>query len=92
MGRFVDGAVKSHWSTATGPLAVTYTRRTSTPPSPPAYVIASEQHVAVPDHEKIVFEQFSDEAASAGRGRINDARVAAPHGVAPDSATDPPLG
>jgi predicted DNA-binding protein with PD1-like motif len=57
-----------------------------------AYVIASEHHLAVPAHEQVVFEQFPDEAAPAGRGRINDTRVAAPHHVATDSATDPPLG
>jgi predicted DNA-binding protein with PD1-like motif len=43
-----------------------------------AYVIPSEHHVAVPAHEQIVFEQFPDEGAPAGRGRINDTRVALP--------------
>jgi uncharacterized protein len=40
-----------------------------------AYVIPSNHHVAVPAHEKIVFEQFPDEDAPAGRGRLNDTRV-----------------
>ena len=47
-----------------------------------AYVIASEHHVAVPAHEQIVFELFPDEGAPAGRGRINDTRVALPPPVA----------
>ena len=47
-----------------------------------AYVIPSEHHVAVPAHERIVFEQFPDEAAPVGRGRLNDTRVGAPHPVA----------
>jgi predicted DNA-binding protein with PD1-like motif len=42
-----------------------------------AYVIPSEQHVAVPADEHIVFEKVPDEPA--GRGRINDTRVAGPH-------------
>jgi uncharacterized protein len=41
-----------------------------------AYVIPSEQHVAVPADEQIVFEKVPDEPA--GRGRINDTRVAVP--------------
>jgi hypothetical protein len=41
-----------------------------------AYVIPSEHRVAVPAHEQIVFELFPDEGAPAGRGRINDTRVA----------------
>ena len=49
-----------------------------------AYVIPSEQHVAVPADEQIVFEQVPDEPA--GQGRINDTRVAAP----PSSATSTP--
>jgi predicted DNA-binding protein with PD1-like motif len=47
-----------------------------------AYVIPSEHHVAVPADEQIVFEQFPDEGAPAGRGRINDTRVALPPPVA----------
>jgi uncharacterized protein len=43
-----------------------------------AYVIASEHQVAVPAHEQVVFAQFPDKGAPAGRGRINDTRVAAP--------------
>ena len=43
-----------------------------------AYVIASEHRVAVPAEEQIVFELFPDESAPAGRGRINDTRVALP--------------
>ena len=46
-----------------------------------AYLIPSEQRVAVPADEQIVFEQVPDEPA--GRGRINDTRVA----VLPSSAT-----
>jgi predicted DNA-binding protein with PD1-like motif len=49
-----------------------------------AYVIPSDQHVAVPADERIVFEQVPDEPA--GRGRINDTRVAVP----PPSATSTP--
>jgi predicted DNA-binding protein with PD1-like motif len=49
-----------------------------------AYVIPSEQHVAVPADEQIVFEQVPDEPA--GRGRINDTRVA----VLPSLATSTP--
>jgi predicted DNA-binding protein with PD1-like motif len=51
-----------------------------------AYVIPSNHHVAVPADEQIVFEQFPDEGAPAGRGRINDTRVAPP----PPSATSTP--
>jgi predicted DNA-binding protein with PD1-like motif len=40
-----------------------------------AYVIPSEHRIAVPAHEQIVFEQFTDKGAPAGRGRINDTRV-----------------
>jgi uncharacterized protein len=40
-----------------------------------AYVIPSEQHVAVPQHEQIVFERFPDEDAPQDRGRNNDTRV-----------------
>ena len=47
------------------------------------YVIASEHHVAVPAREQIVFELFPDEGAPAGRGRINDTRVALPPPVLP---------
>jgi uncharacterized protein len=47
-----------------------------------AYVIASAHHVAVPIDEQIVFEQFRDDAAPAGRGRISDTRVALPSSVA----------
>jgi predicted DNA-binding protein with PD1-like motif len=54
-----------------------------------AYVIASEHHVAAPAHEQVVFEQFPDKAAPAGRGRINDTRVAAPHPLATGSPTAP---
>jgi hypothetical protein len=43
-----------------------------------AYVIPSEHHVVVPAHERIVFEQFPDEAAPVGRGRLNDTRVGVP--------------
>ena len=43
-----------------------------------AYVIPSEHHVVVPAHEQIVFEQFPDEAAPVGRGRLNDTRVGVP--------------
>ena len=42
-----------------------------------AYVIPSEQHVAVPADEQIVFEQIPDEGPP-GRGRINDTRAAFP--------------
>jgi uncharacterized protein len=49
-----------------------------------AYVIPFEQHVAVPADEQIEFGQVPDEPA--GRGRINDTRVAAP----PSSATSTP--
>jgi uncharacterized protein len=41
-----------------------------------AYVIASEHHVAVPAHDQIAFEQFPDQGAPRGRGRITDTRVA----------------
>ena len=41
-----------------------------------AYVIPSEQRVVVPADEQIVFEKVPDEPA--GRGRINDTRVAVP--------------
>jgi hypothetical protein len=47
-----------------------------------AYVIPSEHHVDVPAHEQIVFEQFPDEGAPAGRGRLNDTRVTVPHALA----------
>jgi uncharacterized protein len=47
-----------------------------------AYVIPSEHHVAVAAHEQIVFEQFPDKDAPAGRGRLNDTRVAARHPAA----------
>jgi hypothetical protein len=47
-------------------------------------VINFEQHVAVPADEQIKFGQVPDEPA--GRGRINDTRVAAP----PSSATSTP--
>jgi hypothetical protein len=57
-----------------------------------AYVIPSEYHVAVPAHEQIVFEQFPDEAAPAGRGRLNDTRVGAAHPVATGSPAVPKLG
>jgi hypothetical protein len=40
------------------------------------------QQAAVPAHEQIVFEQFPDEDAPAGRGRLNDTRVAARHPAA----------
>jgi hypothetical protein len=53
----------------------TYIRPTSAPRSPAPYVIPSNHHVAVPPHEQIVFEQFPDEDAPQGRGRINDTRV-----------------
>jgi uncharacterized protein len=43
-----------------------------------AYVIASEHHVAVPAHEQVVFDQFPDDGAPVGRGRINDTRVTLP--------------
>jgi uncharacterized protein len=43
-----------------------------------AYVIPSEHHIAVPAHEQVVFEQFPDEGAPVGRGRINDTRVGPP--------------
>jgi uncharacterized protein len=49
-----------------------------------AYAIPSEHHVAVPADEQIGIEQVLDEPA--GRGRINDTRVAAP----PSSATSTP--
>ena len=49
-----------------------------------AYVIPSGQHVAVPADEQIVFEQVPDEPA--GRGRIDDTRVAVP----PPSAANTP--
>jgi predicted DNA-binding protein with PD1-like motif len=57
-----------------------------------AYVIPSEHHVAVPAHEQIVFEQFPDEDAPVGRGRLNDTRVAAPHPAATGSPAAPGLG
>ena len=57
-----------------------------------AYVIPSEHHVAVPAHEQIVFEQFRDEDAPVGRGRLNDTRVAAPHPAATGSPAAPGLG
>ena len=47
-----------------------------------AYVIPSDHHVAVPAHEQIVFERFPDDGAPAGRGRLNDTRVALPPPVA----------
>jgi uncharacterized protein len=47
-----------------------------------AYVIPSDHHVAVPPGEQIVFERFPDEGAPAGRGRLNDTRVALPPPVA----------
>jgi hypothetical protein len=40
-----------------------------------AYVIPSNHHVAVPQNEQIVFQQFPDEGAPRGRGRLNDTRV-----------------
>ena len=43
-----------------------------------AYLIPSEHHIAVPAHEQVVFDQFPDEGAPAGRGRINDTRVGPP--------------
>jgi uncharacterized protein len=43
-----------------------------------AYVIASDDQVAVPAHEEIVFAQFPDKDGPTGRGRVNDTRVAAP--------------
>ncbi|MFZ0903179.1 MAG: DUF296 domain-containing protein [Mycobacterium sp.] len=43
-----------------------------------AYVIPSEHHIEVPAHEQVVFEQFPDEGAPAGWGRINDTRVGPP--------------
>src|ERR1700686_5236985 len=54
-----------------------------------AYVIPSEHHVAVPAHEQIVFEQFPDEDAPVGRGRLNDTRVAAPNPAATGSPPAP---
>jgi len=57
-----------------------------------AYVIPSEHHVAVPAHEQIVFEQFPDEDAPVGRGRLNDTRVAAPHPAATGSPPAPGIG
>ena len=57
-----------------------------------AYVIPSEHHVAVPAHEQIVFEQFPDEAAPVGRGRLNDTRVGAPHLLATGSPAAPGPG
>ncbi|HTF53201.1 MAG TPA: DUF296 domain-containing protein [Pseudonocardia sp.] len=39
-----------------------------------AYVIVSEQHVAIPANENIVFDPSGD--GLPGRGRINDTRVA----------------
>jgi predicted DNA-binding protein with PD1-like motif len=57
-----------------------------------AYVIASEHHVAVPAHEQIVFDQFPDDGAPVGRGRLNDTRVAAPHPAATGSPPAPGIG
>ena len=50
-----------------------------------AYVIPSEQHVAVPADEQIVFEKVPDEPA--GRGRINDTRVP----LGPPATGTPPV-
>ena len=55
-----------------------------------AYVIPSEHHVAVPPDEQIVFEQFPDDGAPAGRGRLNDTRVALPR--SPATGTPPAPG
>ena len=57
-----------------------------------AYVIPSEHHVAVPAHEQIVFAQFPDKDAPAGRGRLNDTRVAAPTPLATGSPPAPNPG
>jgi uncharacterized protein len=57
-----------------------------------AYVIAVEHHVAVPAHEQIVFAQFPDERAPAGRGRLNDTRVAAPTPLASGAPPAPGPG
>jgi hypothetical protein len=57
-----------------------------------AYVIPSEHHVDVPGHEQIVFEQFPDEDAPAGRGRLNDTRVAAPTPLATGAPPAPGPG
>jgi uncharacterized protein len=54
-----------------------------------AYVIPSEHHVAVPAHEHIVFQQFPDEDAPTGRGRLNDTRIAAPDPIATGSRPAP---
>jgi len=57
-----------------------------------AYVIPSEHHVDVPAHEQIVFEQFPDEGAPAGRGRLNDTRVTVPHPLATGAPPAPGSG
>jgi uncharacterized protein len=57
-----------------------------------AYVIPSEHHVDVPAHEQIVFEQFPDEGAPAGRGRLNDTRVTVPRPLATGAPPAPGSG
>jgi uncharacterized protein len=57
-----------------------------------AYVIPSEHHVDVPAHEQIVFEQFPDEGAPVGRGRLNDTRVTVPRPVATGAPAAPGPG